>query len=93
MTIFFLLIGLELEREIYHGELSNIKNASLPIFGAIGGIGFTMSIFITLLAFDDADIVNNSKIAILIASFIAGTIGFIFLKLTLKTRIENEEFI
>ncbi len=38
MTIFFLLIGLELEREIYRGELSNIKNALLPIFGALGGI-------------------------------------------------------
>ncbi len=38
MTIFFLLIGLELEREIYQGELSNIKDAMLPIFGAIGGM-------------------------------------------------------
>lgn len=38
MTIFFLLIGLELEREIYDGELSNIKNASLPIVGALGGM-------------------------------------------------------
>src|SRR5665648_757175 len=38
MTIFFLLIGLELEREIYQGELSELKNASLPIFGAIGGM-------------------------------------------------------
>jgi NhaA family Na+:H+ antiporter len=38
MTIFFLLIGLELEREIYNGELSNIKNASLPIVGALGGM-------------------------------------------------------
>lgn len=38
MTIFFLLIGLELEREIYHGELSNFKDALLPIFGALGGI-------------------------------------------------------
>ena len=36
MTIFFLLIGLELEREIYIGELSNIKDALLPIFGALG---------------------------------------------------------
>lgn len=59
--------------------------------GFLGGIGFTMSIFITLLAFDNADIVNNSKIAILIASLIAGTIGFIFLKLTLKTQVENDE--
>jgi NhaA family Na+:H+ antiporter len=38
MTIFFLLIGLELEREIYAGELSNIKNAMLPIFAALGGM-------------------------------------------------------
>ncbi len=38
MTIFFLLIGLELEREIYCGELSNLKKASLPIFAAIGGM-------------------------------------------------------
>ena len=38
MAIFFLLIGLELERELYNGELSNFKNALLPIFAAIGGI-------------------------------------------------------
>jgi Na+:H+ antiporter, NhaA family len=37
MAIFFLLIGLEIERELYLGELSNLKNASLPIFAAIGG--------------------------------------------------------
>jgi NhaA family Na+:H+ antiporter len=59
--------------------------------GFLAGIGFTMSIFITLLAFDNIYIVNNSKIAILIASFIAGTIGFIFLKLTLKKRVESDE--
>lgn len=59
--------------------------------GFLAGIGFTMSIFITLLAFDNVDTVNNSKIAILIASFIAGTVGFIFLKLTLKARVENDE--
>lgn len=59
--------------------------------GLLAGIGFTMSIFITLLAFDNADIVNNSKIAILIASLIAGTIGFLWLRLTLKTQIKNDE--
>jgi NhaA family Na+:H+ antiporter len=59
--------------------------------GFLAGIGFTMSIFITLLAFDNADIVNNSKIAILIASVIAGTIGFIFLKLSLQTQVKNDE--
>jgi NhaA family Na+:H+ antiporter len=38
MMIFFLLIGLEVERELYIGELSDLKNASLPIFAAIGGM-------------------------------------------------------
>jgi NhaA family Na+:H+ antiporter len=61
------------------------------IFGAglLGGIGFTMSIFITLLAFDNTDIINNSKIAILIASFISGTIGYLWLKRTLKKVISS----
>jgi NhaA family Na+:H+ antiporter len=48
MTIFFLLIGLELEREMYHGELSNIKNAFLPIFGAFGGMIVPAGIFLAL---------------------------------------------
>lgn len=38
MAIFFLLVGLEIERELYVGELSSIKNASLPIVAAIGGM-------------------------------------------------------
>lgn len=46
MTIFFLLIGLELEREVYIGELSNVKDALLPIFGALGGIVVPASIFL-----------------------------------------------
>ncbi len=56
------------------------------IFGAgiLAGIGFTMSIFITLLAFDNSTIVNNSKLIILLSSFIAGIIGFIYLKYILK---------
>lgn len=64
------------------------------IFGAaiLGGIGFTMSIFITLLAFENKEIVNSSKIAILLASFIAGLTGFIFLKLTLKTNAVEDDY-
>ncbi len=38
MSVFFLLIGLELEREFYKGELSDLKNAVLPVFGAVGGM-------------------------------------------------------
>ena len=46
MTIFFLLIGLELEREIYSGELSKIEDALLPSFAAIGGILFPAGLFL-----------------------------------------------
>src|SRR5690242_7506398 len=38
MTIFFLLVGLEIEREIYIGELKEMKNAMLPVFAAFGGM-------------------------------------------------------
>ena len=63
------------------------------IFGAalLGGIGFTMSIFITLLAFDNSALVNSSKTAILIGSFASGIIGFIFLKMTLKKQNDQTE--
>lgn len=50
--------------------------------GFLGGIGFTMSIFITNLAFaTNPDEINGSKMAILLASLLAGAIGFVFLKL------------
>lgn len=52
--------------------------------GFLGGIGFTMSIFITLLAFDDQTIISNAKFIILLSSLIAGLVGFLFLKNTLK---------
>ncbi len=52
--------------------------------GLLGGIGFTMSIFITLLAFDNETIINNAKLVILLSSLTAGLLGFLLLKFTLK---------
>lgn len=52
----------------------------------LGGIGFTMSIFLTLLAFSDENHITNSKIMILIASLVAGTIGLVYLKAILKNQ-------
>ncbi|MBO9682767.1 MAG: Na+/H+ antiporter NhaA, partial [Flavisolibacter sp.] len=40
MAIFFLLVGLEIERELYIGELSSFKNAILPVLAAVGGMFF-----------------------------------------------------
>ncbi|MCE5281431.1 MAG: Na+/H+ antiporter NhaA [Deltaproteobacteria bacterium] len=47
--------------------------------GFLGGIGFTMSIFITILAFGNPEIVQSSKISILLGSLLAGTVGFLLL--------------
>jgi Na+:H+ antiporter, NhaA family len=49
----------------------------------LGGVGFTMSIFITLLAFQDPVTVQQSKIAILSASLVAGIVGFTAVRLAL----------
>lgn len=38
MTLFFLLVGLELKREILVGELASLRNAALPVAGALGGM-------------------------------------------------------
>ena len=56
--------------------------------GLLGEIGFTMSIFITLLAFKDGVLVVDSKIAVLISSGVAGITGFLYLKL--KTTKQNK---
>lgn len=45
MSIFFLLAGLEIKREVLYGELNSIKKASLPILAALGGILFPALIF------------------------------------------------
>ena len=58
--------------------------------GFLGGIGFTMSIFITILAYDDVALINSSKIAIIVASITAGLLGFFFLKFTLKNTSKEE---
>ena len=50
--------------------------------GLLAGIGFTMSIFITNLAFSNQpDIINASKMAILVASVSAGLLGMLWLTL------------
>lgn len=69
---------------------SDLKWKNILGAGMLGGIGFTMSIFITLLAFDDDMVVNQSKIAVLVASAIAGLAGFIWLKMTLKSTITED---
>ena len=58
------------------------------VFGAglLAGIGFTMSIFVSMLAFKDPQYVNEAKLMILVASVVAAISGFFYLKMTLTTR-------
>jgi NhaA family Na+:H+ antiporter len=48
MTVFFFLVSLEIKREIVQGELSNPKQALLPIIGAVGGMVVPASIYIII---------------------------------------------
>ena len=45
MAVFFLLVGLEIKRELIEGELSTLKKASLPVLAAIGGMAFPALIY------------------------------------------------
>ena len=48
MAIFFLMVGLEIKRELVEGELSSFKKASLPIFAALGGVIVPATIYYLL---------------------------------------------
>jgi NhaA family Na+:H+ antiporter len=59
--------------------------------GMLAGIGFTMSIFITLLAFNEVALVNDSKIAILTASLVAALAGLFYLRSVGSSSSSTEE--
>lgn len=48
MAIFFLMVGLEIKRELVEGELSSLKKAALPVFAAVGGVVAPATIFFLL---------------------------------------------
>lgn len=64
----------------------NVKWPHVLGLGLLGGIGFTMSIFIALLSFDEPAYQNEAKFAILIASVLAGISGFLLLSLYNKSK-------
>lgn len=63
--------------------------SQLASVAVIGGVGFTMSLFITNLAFENQNMIDASKIGILMGSIISGLAGYILLKLTLNREIQT----
>ena len=75
MAIFFLMVGLELEREVYHGELSNFKEALLPFSAALGGMLVPALIFY----FFNCGEITQSGVGIPMATDIAFALGILSL--------------
>ncbi len=48
MTVFFFVVGLEIKRELHHGELSQLRRAALPVAAAVGGMILPAVIFLLL---------------------------------------------
>jgi NhaA family Na+:H+ antiporter len=71
MTIFFLVVGLEIRREIFEGELASVRKAALPLSAAIGGMLIPAAVFAALNAGRD----GASGWAIPMATDIAFAVG------------------
>ena len=91
-VIFGLVLGKQIGITLASWLAVKSGRAALPdgvgwrmVYGAgwLGGIGFTMSIFVTELAFEDPLLINEAKVGILTASLIAGAGGYLLLRFML----------
>jgi NhaA family Na+:H+ antiporter len=85
-----LFLGKTIGISLFSWFAVKIKLAKLPTgatwkhimgVGMLAGIGFTMSIFIAMLSFQDITYIVEAKFAVLCASIIAGSLGFLYLKI------------
>ena len=76
MAVFFLLVGLEIKREIIEGELSSLRQASLPILAAMGGVVVPAVIY---AVFNNADAATAKGWGIPMATDIAFALGILSL--------------
>jgi Na+/H+ antiporter NhaA len=80
VTLLYLVIALALFAVLIVRNRLKVNNL---FFFIMGVIGFIRSIFIDLLAFDNAAIINTANITILTGSFISGAHGLLWLRLKL----------
>ena len=59
--------------------------------GLLAGIGFTMSIFISMLSFDNQVFIEEAKLSVLITSLIAGILGYVILNLSSRRKGKKTE--
>ena len=59
----------------------------LAMTGVLGGVGFTMSLFITNLSFEEQAMIDASKIGILVGSLVSGVLGYLLLKHSLREKM------
>ncbi len=63
----------------------NVNFKQLAGVSFLGGLGFTMSLFINSLAYTDATLIDSAKMGILFGSIVAGTLGYFAIRLTVKS--------
>jgi NhaA family Na+:H+ antiporter len=68
----------------------NITYKMIGGISILGGLGFTMSLFINNLAYTDQSFIDSAKMGILIGSIITGIVGYFVLKTALKGVEKNE---
>jgi NhaA family Na+:H+ antiporter len=73
------------------GMTEGLTWAGIAGVGILAGIGFTVALFISGLSFDDETIVATSKIAVLAASLLAGSLGYVCLRFTAKDQSTRAE--
>jgi len=79
MTIFFFIVGLEIKREMVHGELRELRKAALPIIAAIGGMAAPALVYFVLWRFLGLGPAAERGWAIPMATDIAFVVGILAL--------------
>jgi NhaA family Na+:H+ antiporter len=87
MVVFFFLVGLEIKRELFEGELSTIKQAALPAIGALGGMVVPAIIYVTINAGDEHALRGWAIPTATDIAFAVGVLAFVGSKIPTSLKI------
>jgi NhaA family Na+:H+ antiporter len=71
------------------GMVDGLTWTGIAGVGILAGLGFTVSLFISGLSFEDETTVATAKVAVLAASLAAGSLGYLYFRLTHKEHIDS----